>query len=285
MSILRDDLEWWLVRGLPIPYNNIIIKQPKISDIDKMGIIYYSAMTYPFCIQKEHLKLWNTLQDAFNGKSLFQSMFIQEKYYLQQDGKINPENSIIKILADSLCFFLNIDMKDIEVLNDDRIIINYKKEFMGKVLNIQFELNNNNFEEFSELIRVITCTDIIKEEKEEIYELEHYDDENLQRLLEEQYRIYKEDKKKEENENKITINDVVGGVCMNENSKYNFSNISTLTIWQLYYYFKFLLEKENIEITKSQFTSGNYNFEKVPDLNWIKKTKIKLLKCKKLINE
>ena len=126
---------------------------------------------------------------------------------------------------------------------------------------------------------------IFQEEKEEMDMLEHYDDEELQRLLEEQYRIYKEDKKKEENENKITIDEVIASVCMSENSKYNFTNISDLTIWQLNFYFNFLLEKENIEIVKSQFTSGNYNFEKAPDLNWIKKTKIKLTKCKKLLNE
>jgi hypothetical protein len=285
MNISIDELEFLLIRGLPVNYNGLIIKPPKISDIDKIGLGYYYAMTYPFCMQKENLQLWNTLQNDFCGKSLFNSFFIQEKYYLKQDEGIKPENSIIALLAQSLCFFFGIDMKDIEVLDDNKIVINYKKEAFGKMFNIPFELNEDNFEELSELIRTITCTDIIKEEKEEIDELEHYDDENLQRILEEQYRIYKEDKKKEENENKITINQLIGSVCMNENSKYNFSNISTITVWQLHYYFNFLLEKENIEITKSQFTSGNYNFEKVPDLNWIKKTKVKLSKCKKLINE
>lgn len=287
MGLSKIDLEWRLILGSDIPYNNLNIRQPKIEDIDKIGINYYSYMNYIYCIQKEHLPLWSTLCNEFNSKTLFQSLFIQEKYY-EANNELDMNTSILMLLRQSLGYFLGIeDIKKVIIdTNNERLV----------VLDIQtigdesfeepiFVLDDNNFEEFSELIRLITCSDIFSIEDEKLDELEHYDDENLQRLIEEQYKIYKEDKKKEEEENKITISEVMGAICMNEKSKYDFATIVNLTIWQLHYYFNFLLEKENVEIVKSQFTSGNYNFEKVPDLNWIKKTKVKLIKCKKLIKE
>lgn len=287
MSILIDDLKYRLVRGLPILYDGVNIRQPKIQDLDILGITYYSNITYIFCIQKEHLKLWDTLQNEFSGKTLFQSLFIQERFY-EANNKLDTNTSILMLLRESLKFFLDIeDIRKIVIdVENERLVVLGNREFEDKIFEVPiFELNNDNFEEFSELIRTITCNDVIKIEKEEIDNLEHYDDENLQRLIEEQYKIYKETEKKEEEENKVTINEVIGAVCMSENSKYDFTTITNITMWQLQYFFNFLLEKENVEIVKSQFTSGNYNFEKVPDLNWIKKTKVKLQKCKKLIDK
>jgi len=287
-----DYLKFQLNRGLDIIFKDknhqqIKVKQSRISDIDEIGLLTYLTLTYIFRIQKEQLKLYEDIQDQLKSKSLFESIVIHENI-LNSKKDFNISESMVMLLIQSLAFFLDIkDFNRIGVSNNvDAIIVYDFKELEGQVYKVPiFELNNDNFEEFSELIRTITCTDVIQEEKEEMDMLEHYDDEELQRLLEEQYRIYKEDKKKEENENKITIDEVIASVCMSENSKYNFTNISDLTIWQLNFYFNFLLEKENIEIVKSQFTSGNYNFEKAPDLNWIKKTKIKLTKCKKLLNE
>ena len=277
MNISTDDLKYRLVRGLEIPYNDLIIKQPKISDIDKWGINYYSSMTYVFCMQKEHLQLWDTLQDAFSNKSLFQSLFIQEKYYLRQDGVIKPENSIIALLATSLCFFLGIDIRDIEVLDDEKIIINYKKEALDKVFNIPFELNNTNFEEFSELIRIITWNEKYKIKKEENKRV-MYDDPNVQKIYEDLLKAHDKEKEEEEQKNNITISDIIGAVSINENTKYKFNDIDDLTVWQLFYLSKSSFDRENTDITKRQYTSGNFTFDKPPDLNWLEKVRIKLPK-------
>lgn len=285
MSISTDDLKYRLVRGLPIEYNGLIINQPKISDIDKMGISYYSSMVFPFCIQKEHLQLWDTLQDVFSGKSLFQSIFIQEKYYIAQDGDIKLENSIIRLLADSLCFFLNVELNDIEPLKDDRIIINYKREFMGKIFNIPFELNDDNFEEFSELIRTITWNEKYKIKKEENKRV-MYDDPNIQKIYEDLLKAHDKEKEEEEQKNNITISDVIGAVSINENTKYKFNDIGELTVWQLFYLSKSSFDREYIDITKRQYTSGNFTFDKPPDLNWLEKVRIKLPKeIKTKLNE
>ena len=279
----RADLEYRLIRGLPIYYQNIEIKQPKIEDIDKIGLLLYISMTYIFRIQKEHMQLYDEIKDLLKDKSMFESLIIQEEILTKKkDFKII--DSMIMLLLQSLSFFLDIkDFNRFEV-GDDCIIIHDFKSIDNQIDNTSiFKLDNSNFEEFSELIRIITCSDILEIEKEEVNEqLEHYEDEELQRLIEEQYRIYKDDKKKEEKENEITMSEIISSVCMHENSKYDFTTIINITIWQLHYYFKFLIEKENIEIVKSQFTSGNYTFEKAPDLNWIKKTKIK---HKKSINK
>jgi hypothetical protein len=282
----KTDLEYILIRGLPIYYQNIEVKQPKIEDIDKIGLLTYLSMTYVFRLQKEHLQLYEEIKDKLNGKSIFESLIIQEEILTKkEDFKII--DSIIMLLIQSLSFFLDIkDFNRFEV-GDDCIIIHAFKEIDGQVQKVPiFKLDNNNFDEFSELIRTITCSNILEIDKEEVNEeLEHYDDEDLQRLIEEQYKIYKDDKKKEEKENEITISEIIGSICMYENSKYDFTTIINITMWQIHYYFNFLLEKENIEITKSQFTSGNFKFEKVPNLNWIKKTKVKLQNVKKIVKE
>lgn len=287
MNISTDDLKYRLIRGVPIHYNGINIKQPTIADIDRIGILTYLSLSYIFRIQKKHLELYDDIKDKLIGKSLFESIIIQEEIINSKEN-FAIEKSLIMLLIQSVAFFLDIqDFKRIGVSDKiDAIIVYDFKEINGEIYKIPiFQLDNNNFEEFSEIIRLITYSDIIQEEKEEDDELEHYKDENLQRIIEEQYKKYKEDKRKEEEENKISINEIIGTICVHENSRYDFSTISNVTIWQLHYYFNFLLEKENIEITKSQFTSGNYTFEKVPDMNWIKKTKINLSKYKNLIDK
>ena len=277
MSISTGDLEWRLVRGLPIFFNNIMIKQPRIEDIDKLGINYYSTMSYIFCIQKEHLPLWDTLQNEFNSKTLFQSLFVQERFY-EANNKLDASTSILILLRESLKFFLDIeDIRKIiiDVDNERFIVIETQikgdKSFEEPI----FVLDNNNFEEFGKLIRHITWNNIIKIEKEEVKRV-RYDDPNIQKIYEDLLKAHDKDKKDEESKNNITISDIIGAVCINENTKYKFNDIGELTVWQLFYLSKSSFDREYIDITKRQYTSGNFTFDKPPDLNWLEKVKIKL---------
>ena len=277
MSISTGDLEWRLVRGLPIFFNNIMIKQPRIEDIDKLGINYYSTMSYIFCIQKEHLPLWDTLQNEFNSKTLFQSLFVQERFY-EANNKLDASTSILILLRESLKFFLGIeDIRKIiiDIENERFIVIETQivgdKSFEEPI----FVLDNNNFEEFGKLIRHITWNNIIKIEKEEVKRV-RYDDPNIQKIYEDLLKAHDKDKQEEESKNNITISDIIGAVCINENTKYKFNDIGELTVWQLFYLSKSSFDREYIDITKRQYTSGNFTFDKPPDLNWLEKVKIKL---------
>ena len=277
MSISTGDLEWRLVRGLPIFFNNIMIKQPRIEDIDKLGINYYSTMSYIFCIQKEHLPLWDTLQNEFNSKTLFQSLFVQERFY-EANNKLDASTSILILLRESLKFFLDIeDIRKIiiDVDNERFIVIETQVKGDKSFEEPIFVLDNNNFEEFGKLIRHITWNNIIKIEKEEVKRV-RYDDPNIQKIYEDLLKAHDKDKKDEESKNNITISDIIGAVCINENTKYKFNDIGELTVWQLFYLSKSSFDREYIDITKRQYTSGNFTFDKPPDLNWLEKVKIKL---------
>ena len=277
MSISTGDLEWRLVRGLPIFFNNIMIKQPRIEDIDKLGINYYSTMSYIFCIQKEHLPLWDTLQNEFNSKTLFQSLFVQERFY-EANNKLDASTSILILLRESLKFFLDIeDIRKIIIDVDNERFIVIETQIVGDKSFEEpiFVLDNNNFEEFSELIRHITWNNIIKIEKEEVKRV-RYDDPNIQKIYEDLLKAHDKDKQEEESKNNITISDIIGAVCINENTKYKFNDIGELTVWQLFYLSKSSFDREYIDITKRQYTSGNFTFDKPPDLNWLEKVKIKL---------
>lgn len=285
MNISIEDLKYRLIRGLDIPYNNLNIRQPKIEDIDVLGINYYSSMSYVFCVQKEHLPLWDTLQNEFNSKTLFQSLFIQERFY-EINNKLDASTSILMLLRESLKFFLGIeDIKKIiiDTKNEQFVVIETQtigdKSFDQPI----FVLGNNNFEEFSELIRLITCNEVYKIKKEEIKRV-LYADESIQKIYDDLIKQHLKEEEKKKQENDISISDIIGAICINENTKYNYKNINELTIWQIFYQSKSMFDKEHTEIIKMQYTSGNFTFEKPPDLDWLKKVKINLSKDIKIIN-
>ena len=278
MSISTGDLEWRLVRGLPIFFNNIMIKQPRIEDIDKLGINYYSTMSYIFCIQKEHLPLWDTLQNEFNSKTLFQSLFVQERFY-EANNKLDASTSILILLRESLKFFLDIeDIRKIIIdVDNERFIVIDNREFEGKIFEVPiFELNNDNFEEFSELIRLICNLNVLEIEEEKKIKVRKYKDASMQKRYEQLMGQLQTNEDKKKNENSITIADIIGSICTNKNTKYTLYNIDKLTIWQLFYEFNNMFTMENIDMIKSQYNSGNFQFKNPPDINWLKKVKVKL---------
>jgi hypothetical protein len=207
---------------------------------------------------------------------LFQSFFIQERYY-EKNNSLNIDTSILLLLKQSMGFFLNIDIKNIIVdVDNERFIVIEERMIDNKSMGIPaFELNNDNFEEFSQLIRIITWNDIYKIEKNEIKKV-IYADPNVQKMYEDLIKQHLKEEEKKNTENNITLSDIIGAICINENTKYNYKNIGELTIWQLLYQSKSMFDKEYIDITKVQYRSGNFTFDKPPDLNWLNKIKIKL---------
>lgn len=268
-----DNLKYSLIRGFDIPYMNIRIQQPKIKDIDIIGSTMYANYRFLFCAKKEHLKLNDELSELTKDCSFFETLFIRD-IYMVENNLLDQGDSFIALLRVSLAFFLNTDISDttVDAENKNIHVINKEKN------NIIFTLNKSNFNEFSELIRLICNCDMLEFEKEPEYKMEHYDDPVIQKMLEESVKRYIEEEKQRKKENEITLADIIGAICINENTKYNFSNIEELTIWQLFYIFNSMLSKEGVDIVKLQFTSGNFKFDKPPDMNWLNKVKIKLPK-------
>lgn len=279
----KTDLEYRLIRGLPISYQNIEVRQPTIEYIDKIGLLPYLSMTYIFRMQKEHLELYDEIKDRLNGRTIFESLIIQEEILTQKED-FNIQSSMFMLLMQSLIFFFRLeDINRIQVKNDYRIVIYEFKNINGEIDNIPiFTLDDSNFDEFSELIRIICNTDVLEiESNKSKLEIVQYADPNVQKIYEDLIKQHLKDEDKKKEENNISVSDVIGAVCVNENTKYNFENISKLTIWQLFYQFTSMFEKENIETVKSQYTSGNFQFEKAPNLNWLNKVKVKLPKDNK----
>ena len=273
----KSSLEYALIRGLEIPYMGVKVKQPTINDIDEIGLLRFSSYKSTFIILKEHLQLTDELIVITKDKSFFETLFIIDGYSNNVDS-----NTILytDMLIMSLIFFLGIDINKnmIEKNMENKCISITNKEDQ----NI-FILNNDNFEEFSELIRLVCNCDKLEIDKDTNTNVVQYADADVQKIYEDLIKQHKKDEEEKKKANDITLSDVIGSICINENTKYNYKNIEELTIWQLFYQFTAMFTKENIDIVKSQYVSGNYTFDKVPDLDWLKKVKVKLPKDNKLI--
>ena len=248
------------------------IKQFTLEEIEEIDWDMYDNYKFLFIATKEHLKLNDELLKITKHSSFFDTLFIRDLYMLNKN-QLKNDISFVALLRISLSVFLNIDINSIAIDENKKSFIISNND--GKII---FILNNDNFEEFSEMIRLICCCDKLSIKKEEKTSKRKYKDQAMQEKYESLKAQLKKNEDKEKHENELTIADMIGAVCINENTKYNFENISKLTIWQLYYQFSSMFVKENIEMTKLQFTSEKFKFDKTPDMNWLKKVKVKVPK-------
>lgn len=273
----KDDLEYRLIRGLDVPYMQVLIKQPTIDDIDKYGYVEYSLFTYPFKMQKEHLQLYDEIKNELIDKSLFESIIINDKCLMRKND-FNINNSMLLLLKHSLAFFLNIQNFDMIQFDEDneKMVIYNSKEFNGKVYTFPvFSLDKDNFDEFSELIRIINCAEIIESEnnKEKQY-YAIYDDPELQQAYDE---LMQDSKKKEEeskSENSISFNDMIHDICNSKYSKETIDTISKRTIWQIFDIYKSMNIQESVNFNKQQYCSYKFEFKEAPIIDWKKINKI-----------
>jgi len=267
-----DDLEYRLIRSLNIPYMRVKIRQPRLSDIDdeSVGLLRYSSYKSLFTLRKEHLNMNEELIDITKDNSFFETLFIIDDYYMKQ-GLIDRV-PFIDMLIMSLIFFLDVNV------DTDKISKNVREKYIG-IFNEQeqpiFILSNDNFEEFSELIRIICCCNMIEVESDK--PKNPYKNESLRRKFEKIQRQNAEVEAKKRKENEITIADMIGLIGINEITKYKLNqDMDNLTIWQLNYIYNGMFVRESNEFTKMQFCSYKFSFEKTPSFNWIKETKVKL---------
>lgn len=289
-----DDLTYNLVRELDIPfidknYQSIKIKQPKIKDIDEIGLLAYLSYTYIFRIQKEHLQLYDEIKDELNDKSLFESIFIHENY-ARKKSDFNEMNSDLIRLICSIAFFIGIkNYNKIGISDDEKSIEIYEfKEVNNEIYKIPiFKINCDNFDEFCELIRIVTCNDILESsqnKQEEYYAI--YDDPELQQAYDELMQDNKEKEDKSKNSNAIGFADIIHDICNSKYSKETRYTIANRTIWSIFDIYNSSISQESIDFNKQQFCSYKFEFKEQPILDWRNINKIKIKKDNsKLIND
>jgi len=287
-----DELTYNLVRELDFNFidkNNQIIKvkQPKIKDIDELGLLTYLSYTYIFRIKKEHLQLYEEIKDELNDKSLFESILIHEKYARTKNDFSEMNSDVIRLIC-SIAFFVGIeDWAKIGMSDDEKLIEIYDfKEVNNQIHKTPiFTFNNDNFDEFSELIRTITCNDIIEQKKDkELYSI--YDDPELQQAYDELMKNNKEIEEKSENNNIIGFSDIIHDICNNKYSKETRDSIGNRTIWSIFDIYSSSISQESVDFNKQQFCSYKFEFKEQPILDWRSINKIKINKeNSKLIND
>jgi hypothetical protein len=266
-NINYEILKHYLVRGKPIVYENIKVYQPTISEIDDI-LLSYDSYKFIYCASKGFLKYDDGESiDDFKDCTYFQTLFkMKNKLYLQ-------------MLILSLEFFLNVKVANdnIRISNDMKIAI---VDDEGK--NILFTLDDSNFEEFSELIRLICCCEKMKveEDDEDILKIDsHYSSNpSIQQKYEKLIKQHNKSEIEKKKENSFTLADMIGIISINEKTKYKFEDIDKLTIWQLYYIHNGMFIRESNEFDKMQYCSYKFVIEDKPNFDWSKKAKVKLPK-------
>lgn len=257
---------YYLIQGLPIPYENINIYQPTLKDINelKFNISEFEQYKFCYCASIEHLNLSKEEYEQNRDKSFFVTLFnIKEKTF-------------IVYLIMSLIFFFRI--KEDEIFPD---FDNHKINILNKEKNeIIFSLNESNFESFSKIMRLIFHTEKYPVDNgKPKYRLVKYKDPIMQAKFEKMLENMYKQEAKEEEENRLYFSDILGMIINSEYSKYNLFTIANLTIWQIYYTYENMFNIESNNITKSQYCSGQFEFKKQPNLlQWSKQSKIRLPK-------
>lgn len=271
----EETLRFNLLFGLPIQYDNINIYQPTIKDYCDLPIRTngYYIYKYLYCIQPEHLDLDEKLIELLkkDNKSLFEILFIHDEM-LKIKNELNGQNSLILNLSLSLSFFLKIDVNQIKLdVKNQQLIIENKDNN-----DTLFILNNDNFEEFSALIRLICSSDMMEVKKKD-ENIKYPKDPSLRKKMEKILRQNAENEERKRKENMTTIVDVMSRVIAHENTKYDYFSILNLTIWQLFQEYATMYVREDFDFEKRKITSGQFDYSKQKvDLNWGNKLKIKL---------
>lgn len=263
----RDDLKLKLILGDNIPYMGLNITQPTVRVINTMGYSNYMNYVSIFCMRKENLFSEVEYLNKIKNNSFFESLFIYDL------DNIESNKSVLLLLKLSLCFFLKINIQDIAIDYQNKILA-----VLNSNSDIIFELDNSNFEEFSELIRLISNCKLADTKKEEKPKIVSYNDPEIQKIYEDLLKQNQENQVKEEKANEISLADIIKVVCNDYiHSGYNYNTINELTVWQVYDTYKSMSKREEVEFTKTQFCSFKFDFSKnTPNFDWIKPTKIKI---------
>ena len=260
-----EQIKYSLARGLPIIYefNNMAIRifQPTIKEIEEI-LFNYDSYKFVYSATKENLELSDGENiDKYEGLSYFQILFkLKNQIYFH-------------MLLLSLTFFLKVKLDNIRLYLDEMKIVIVSDE--GQEI---FTLDNSNFEEFSEFIRLICCCEKIKneEDKDHLKPTTFYKNKDLQKMYEDSLKQYNDYMDKKKRENSFTLADIISSISINEKSKYKFKDIDDLTMWQLYFIYNSMFVREGNEFTKMQFCSYKFSFDDTPNFEWNKEIKIKL---------
>ena len=256
-------MKYILATGMSIRYQNANIVQHKLKDINMLN---YDMFKFVYCATKQNLNLDN--EDISSDYTFFKTMF-----YLK-------DNSLLNVLRESIIFFVKEATHEniiIDKVNGKECIIVYKS--LENVPEFYLVLNEDNFNEFSSIIRMICCCEKFKIEIEEKKKNIRFKDKERQKIWEKikaNQKHNKEKAKEKAKENILCIGDIIVKICSHPKSKYNYLNITELTYYQLVQELNSIFIFDSIEFTKQQYCSYKFEFKKDPDIEWNNKLKVKI---------
>ena len=253
-----------LLQGHPVNFNNLIIYQPNLNEINAIGYSNYARLTNLLTLSEGDLIFFFNKEKIKDGQT-------SPILYLYEQSLINPT------------FFLELRMAFFTYLKEETFLDSKNKGFKflikntkilpnGKKVKTQefFFLNQSNFYEFQKIICTINMME--EEEDDEIIT----DNLEMKKKFEEARKKLKLAKAKakaekaaKERDKGISFSDIVSSLCA-YGIGYTLFNIWDLTIYQLYDQFKRCQMKEDYE-TGTQMLLAGVDSKKVDLQYWMKK--------------
>ncbi|MDV3428484.1 MAG: hypothetical protein LIR50_15940 [Bacillota bacterium] len=225
-----------LLNGQPIKTDIGIIYQPIISEISKYGENEYSSLLLPYQITKDIL-LDKIPQNLFDELKTFDLFFIKDK---DKRILVNSNNeTYLDLLKESIKLFLHIDK--FRVLEDDL-------KFMHVI-----ELGNNKFitrDNFDKLTNYILQVNMVNK-----IEIDPIPKGLTKRQLDVEMKL-RAGRKRRAEEEKLNISDICNVVQFGGKSFIPYSEISKMTILQLYNAFTITIKADSFNRRYSQYLTG-----------------------------
>lgn len=251
-----------ILQGEPVDFGPLKIYQPKLKEINEIGYLEYARITNLLTISESELLLF----------------YHKEKI---ENGETNPFLYLFVQSLKSPIFFLELRMGFFTYLKEEVFLDVKNKGFKflvetektlpsGKIIKAKefYYLNQNNFPDFQNIIRIINMSE--EEEEDEIIT----DNLEMKKKFEEARKKLKLAKAKAKAEkgnqkNGISLSEVVSSLCA-YGIGYTLFNVWELTIYQLYDQFKRCQMKEEYE-TGTQMLLAGVDSKKVDLQYWMKK--------------
>ncbi len=199
MKKLENDYYIQLIRSKPITVDKLKIYPVSFGDMcDNIGLENIDLILQPFCITKE---CFNLHDDELQKMNLFEDLILAEK---------------------SLCVSMIIGLQ--LFCKTNKIYLKGKSVFI-ETPDIFFELNKNNFEKISEIIRKITASDKLKPEEKPPKNL-------TPRQLDIWTKLH-EGRKREEKKNVVHIYDILNVCEFGGNYHIPIEEIESWSLWKI----------------------------------------------------
>ena len=246
MKLIKEEI---LLFGLPIKIKNLgTIYQPTLSDYINNGIDIQSFMGL------FNIKIDLLVKDSEGLKNF--------DFFLLQMTQGEKGNLYIFQLIKYLKLLYKTDKVEFIGIKEDDL---NSVGILVKVNNEEYFINRENYDKLADIILIMLGSGNNIKEKELKEELNEIDLKIAKRRKEfERKKAEREAKIKKENtndDNSLTILDLMNYIIHTDNTQYNYNTILNLTVYQIINTFKLYQMKEVYKTNMDYRTSGNFKIE------------------------